>query len=102
MKLSERIKKYRQEHNLTQEQFATMLFVSKQAVSKWENDRGMPDVSLYPELAKILNVTVDELMGIDKKVETVQNSKEKKIPKKVIYLLILIVVLILRRKKKHG
>ena len=94
MKLSERIKKYRQEHNLTQEQFATMLFVSKQAVSKWENDRGMPDVSLYPELAKILNVTVDELMGIDKKVETTQNIKEKKKPKKVIYLLILIVILI--------
>ncbi len=34
MKLSERIKKYRQDHNLTQNEFATMLFVSKQAVSK--------------------------------------------------------------------
>jgi transcriptional regulator with XRE-family HTH domain len=94
MKLSERIKQFRKENNLTQDSLAKMLFVSKQAVSKWENDRGMPDVSLYPELAKILNVTVDELMGIDKKVETTQNIKEKKIHKKVIYILILIVFLI--------
>ncbi len=94
MKLSERIKQFRKENNLTQDSLAKMLFVSKQAISKWENDRGMPDVSLYPELAKILNVTVDELMGIDKKVETTQNIKEKKIHKKVIYILILIVFLI--------
>ena len=94
MKLSERIKQFRKENNLTQDSLAKMLFVSKQAISKWENDRGMPDVSLYPELAKILNVTVDELMGIDKKVETTQNIKEKKINKKLIYILILIVVLI--------
>ncbi|MBQ8293202.1 MAG: helix-turn-helix transcriptional regulator [Bacilli bacterium] len=93
MKLSERIKKYRQDNNLTQEQFASRLFVSKQAVSKWENDRGMPDVSLYPTLAETLNVTVDELMGIDKKVETTQNIKEKKKHKKIIYILLLIACL---------
>ena len=61
MKISERIRKYRKENNLTQSEFASMLFVSKQAVSKWENDRGTPDVSLLPELSKILNVSIDPL-----------------------------------------
>ena len=49
MKLSEQIKKYRKENNLTQEQFASKLFVSKQAVSKWETDRSYPDINLRSE-----------------------------------------------------
>ncbi len=96
MKLSERIKKYRQEHNLTQEQFATMLFVSKQAVSKWENNRGLPDVSLYPELAKILNVTVDELMGLENKEIVISQTEpsKKKINKKVLVILGIILLIV--------
>ena len=64
MKLSERIKQFRKENNLTQDSLSKMLFVSKQAVSKWENDRGMPDVSLYPELAKILNIKKGGIFAI--------------------------------------
>lgn len=97
MKLSERIKKYRQEHNLTQEQFASMLFVSKQAVSKWENDRGMPDVSLYPELAKILNVTIDELMGLENKEIVIPKTEpnKKKINKKLFIILGIILLIVI-------
>ena len=40
-----------------------MLGVSGQAVSKWENDQTCPDISLLPQLAKILGVTVDELLS---------------------------------------
>lgn len=66
MKLSDRIKNYRKEHNLTQTEFANQLYVSKQAVSKWENEQGLPDTSLYPVLSEILGVSIDELMGKDK------------------------------------
>lgn len=89
MKISERIKKFRKDNNLTQSEFAEMLFVTKQAVSKWENDRGVPDVSLYPELAKVLNVTVDELMGLD-----VNKNNLKKNNNVLIILLTSLVVLI--------
>lgn len=45
MKISERIKEYRKQNHLTQSEFASKLYVSKQAVSKWENENGYPDVS---------------------------------------------------------
>lgn len=73
MKLSEQIKKYRKDNNMTQTDFANKLYVSKQAISKWENDLGLPDVSLYPVLSEILNVSIDELMGKKKK----SNSNKK-------------------------
>ena len=48
---------------MTQEDLAVKLGVSAQAVSKWENDQTCPDISLLPKLAKILGVTVDELLS---------------------------------------
>lgn len=77
MKISEYIKEYRKINNISQTEFAQKLFVSKQTVSKWENDKGLPDISLYPELAKILNVSIDELMG--KELEN--NNEEKQVVK---------------------
>lgn len=87
MKISERIKEYRKVNNLTQSEFASMLYVSKQAVSKWENENGSPDVSLYPKLAELFNISVDELMGVN--VPKKQNSRKKK-----YYLILLLVIVI--------
>ena len=44
MKLADYLKQYRKENNLTQQELADKLFVSKQAVSKWETERGLPDI----------------------------------------------------------
>lgn len=82
MKLSEQIKKYRKENNLTQEQFASKLFVSKQAVSKWETDRSYPDINLLPQIAEMLNISIDELIG-KKDTENSTNNQEKIIEKKI-------------------
>ena len=49
-----RISKYRKEKGMTQEELAGKLGVSSQAVSKWENDASCPDISLLPELCRIL------------------------------------------------
>ena len=59
MEIGDRIKQYRKEHNLTQEEFARKIHVSKQAVSKWETKRGYPDIAIYPTLAEMLKVSVD-------------------------------------------
>ncbi len=61
--LGKRIANLRREKELKQDDLAQMLDVSPQAVSKWENDQTCPDISLVPELAKILGVTVDELLS---------------------------------------
>lgn len=91
MKLSEYIKKYRKENNLTQLEFAEKLFVSKQAVSKWENDKGLPDISLFPTLADLLGVSVDELMG--KEVKKAEENKDEFIYKKKIKKLMRVLII---------
>lgn len=61
--ISEKIKAYRKNNNLTQSDLASILYVSKQAVSRWENNLSLPDISMYPKLSEILGITIDELMG---------------------------------------
>lgn len=63
MTLGKRIANLRREKGLKQDDLAQMLEVSPQAVSKWENDQTCPDISLLPDLAKILGVSVDELLS---------------------------------------
>jgi len=63
MSLSENIKKFRLEKNLTQEQLAAKLCISAQAVSKWETSDTYPDGTLLLPLARELGVSLDELFG---------------------------------------
>ena len=65
MSLSQNIKRLRLEKNLTQEQLASMLGVSAQAVSKWETTDTYPDGTLLIPLAKELGVSLDELFEND-------------------------------------
>lgn len=74
--LGERISTLRRQKEMTQESLAKELNVSAQAVSKWENDQTCPDISLLPELAHILGVTVDELLtGKSETLPTVRIAK---------------------------
>ena len=63
MTIGKRIAQLRKEKGFTQEDLAGMMEVSAQAVSKWENDQTCPDIASLPKLAKILGVTVDELLS---------------------------------------
>ena len=61
--LGRRIARLRLARTATQERLAKVLNVSPQAVSKWENDINYPDISLLPDLARFLGVSVDELLS---------------------------------------
>ena len=61
----ETIKKLREKKRLTQLQLAEKLTVSDKTVSKWETGRGLPDISILPQLAAALSVTVPELLTGD-------------------------------------
>ena len=50
------MKRLRKEHNLTQEELAEQLNISAPAVSKWENDTGMPDISQVVPLANLFGI----------------------------------------------
>ena len=65
--IGKRISEYRKKKNLKQDELAEMLGVSPQAVSKWENDLSCPDISLLPELSRILGVSIDEIVQGKKK-----------------------------------
>ena len=64
MSIGKNIAKYRKLLKLTQEELGNQLGVSNQAVSKWESGVSMPDVTLLPDIAKSLNITLEELYGI--------------------------------------
>lgn len=59
--LGGKLKKLRTKVGLTQKELGDLLHVSYQAVSKWERNVGLPDPSLFPEIAKVLNTSVNEL-----------------------------------------
>ena len=63
LKIADTIIKRRRELDLTQEELATRLGISPQAVSNWERQIGYPDVCLIPPLANALGVSIDELFG---------------------------------------
>lgn len=73
MKLSigENIKRLRREKDMTQEDFAELLGVSCQSVSRWENGICYPDMELLPTISDLFQITVDKLLGISEAVEKV-------------------------------
>ena len=62
MTLGQRLKAYREREGLTQEQFAEYLNVSRQAVTKWEHDKGVPDIDNLVAISRRMGVTLDALV----------------------------------------
>ncbi len=62
-KIGDLIKQIRKEKNLTQKGLADILMVTDKAVSKWERGVGYPEITLIPELANALGITVSELLN---------------------------------------
>lgn len=76
MNLSDNLKKIRKEHNLSQEQLAESLGVSRQAVSKWESGGAYPEMDKVLQICKMFNVNIDDLLNQD--IKKVNSSKQEK------------------------
>lgn len=68
MTFSEHIKQLRTEHNLTQEEAAQKLHVTRQTISNWENDKNYPDLDTLAAISRLYDISVDELLDGDKKL----------------------------------
>lgn len=66
MTLEEQIKHYRKQAGLSQEKMAEKIGVSRQAITKWENGTGTPDIANLMAIADLFQISVDELLSNEK------------------------------------
>jgi len=78
MELGKHIKKYRSENSLSQEQLAERVFVSRQTISNWENDKSYPDVNSLVLLSEVFNTSIDNLIKGDVKIMKKQIKEDDK------------------------
>lgn len=76
MTFGEKLKKLRISNNLTQEELAEKIFVTRTAVSKWETDKGYPSIDSLKELSHLFDISMDELLS-DEDVENKKLLDEK-------------------------
>lgn len=77
MKFNEKLAQMRKNNNMSQEQLADRLGVSRQAISKWESGTSMPDMAKILELCKILNCSLEELIDDGINRNTHENNNQK-------------------------
>lgn len=57
------IKEFRRKNGMTQKEFGKLVYVSDKTVSRWEQGKGLPDISALPEIARVLGISLNELVG---------------------------------------
>lgn len=99
-KVGKFIKEIRVKNNLTQKEFAEKLGVTFQAVSKWENGKNIPDISLLKEISRMFNVDINEILDGKKK------QKNKNILLYIVsgfvLLVIIILIIVLFNNRNHD
>ena len=83
MELSKQIKKYRTETNLSQEELADKIYVSRQTISNWENEKNYPDIKSLVLMSEVFQVSLDNLVKGDlermkKEIDTQEYAKFQK------------------------
>ena len=78
MELGNQIKRYRNEGNLSQEALAEKVYVSRQTVSNWENDKSYPDVKSLLLLSEVFHTSLDTLIKEDVEIMKQQVKQEDK------------------------
>ena len=90
MTFGEKLKKLRTDKELTQEELAEILYVSRTAISKWESGRGFPNIESLKAIAKFFGITVDTLLSSEELItlaEHEQNRKEMQVKDMIFGLL---------------
>ena len=96
MELGQRLKAYRNHAGMNQEELAEKLFVSRQTISSWENDKSYPDIHSLLMLSDLFHVSLDELVKGDIEImkEKVEEAKVKSFIRDSNIFAVLIIVCI--------
>lgn len=84
MTFGEKLKKLRADNNLTQEELADRLFVTRTAISKWETNRALPQIDNLKLISEIFGASIDELIS-DSDIQTKRSLDEKRA--KIMYVI---------------
>ena len=78
MEFNQKLQELRKQKELTQDELAKLLFVSRTAISKWESGRGYPNIDSLKAISKIFSISIDELLSSDELLTIAEESTEQK------------------------
>ena len=81
MEFNEKLQQLRTGKNLTQEQLAEQLYVSRTAISKWESGKGYPNIESLKCISKFFSVTIDELLSGEELITLAQTENRSNLKK---------------------
>lgn len=93
MRISEKLINLRKDNNLTQEEFAEILHVSRQTVSNWETKKFYPDIETLVLISNTFNISLDVLLKDDQEMIKKLDKRISKSAKRIIIVLIAIIIL---------
>jgi len=90
MSLGDKIKQLRTKNGMTQEDLAGKLFITRNAISKWETNKGFPNIDSLKELVNVFGVSLDYLLNEEELITlAIENKKNLELNKNLIYAFIL-------------
>ena len=81
MKFNEKIVRLRKIRGITQDEFASAVGVSRQAVYKWESGQSYPEVAKLLEIKLLFNISIDDLLDDNFDIAMPEKKKKKRLPK---------------------
>lgn len=81
MNFNEKLQQLRKQNNMTQEELAKVLFVSRTAVSKWESGKGYPNIDSLKSIAEVFGITIDDLLSNNELITLAINENDSNINK---------------------
>lgn len=79
MEFSEKLQQLRNQEDLTQDELAKKLYVSRTAISKWESGRGYPSIDSLKAISKLFNISIDDLLSGEELILIAENDNHTKI-----------------------
>lgn len=95
MNLGKTLQNLRKDKNISQEDIAEILNVSRQTISNWENSKSFPDILILIKLCEIYKISLDDLLKKDKELLNSIKKDKKKKNKIIIFCLFIITLLII-------
>ena len=86
MEFNEKLQELRKSRDLTQEELARALFVSRTAVSKWESGRGYPSIDSLKEISRYFSVTIDELICSEEMLSVAEDEKRASVSRYAAFI----------------